>query len=127
MPKLINISSTGLRNIVLNKFTEDDDVVMIFGEHEIRMNRIFAEFISPLISHHRQSDPTVSSFNFSDLFSKNADEFNVFSKDILSEVIISLLHSISSGFSIEIDDTQAFKLRFLSIILQNEELFAKIN
>lgn len=90
MTKSVKISSTGLRNVVLSRFTEDDDITMIFGEQEIKMNRIFAEFISPFISHHHQSDPTISSFNFNDLFSSNADKFNLFSKDVFTTDIISL-------------------------------------
>lgn len=127
MTKSFNISSAGLRNIVLNTFTEEDDIAMIFGEQEIKMNRLFADFISPVISHHHQSDPTISSFNFSDLFSSNKDEFSLFSKDIVTPDIVSLFQSISSGFSIEIDEKQAFKFRFLSIILGNDELFSRIN
>lgn len=41
--------------------------------------------------------------------------------------IIPLFQSISRGYTIEVDDRQAFKFRFLSIILGNEELFSRIN
>lgn len=120
------MSSTGLKNIVSNYFTEEDDFFLIFGNQEIKMNRIFAEFISPVVSHLHQTDPTVDCFDFSDSFPKNSSDSTI-SKDILSSDIILLIQKVSIGFSIEIDDAQAFKLRFLSVILGNEELFTNIN
>ena len=43
------VSAAGLRNIVLTKDSEDaveDSFCFIFQEKEIKMNRIFADFIS---------------------------------------------------------------------------------
>lgn len=125
--KPIIITSSGLKNINLNRFTKEDEINLIFGSKEIKMKRIFAEFISPLISRLYQSDPTIELINFSDLFPGKAEEFNNFTKDIITEDLITILMQISYGFSAEKTEVQALKLRFLSIILGNEELFIKIN
>lgn len=124
--KAINLSSSGLKNIAQNSFTENDNLILLFGDQEIRMNKIFAQFISPFISQIQLIDPTVNYIDFNQFYTKFSD-FKEFSKEIFSSDIISLLREISSGFSIEIDQSQAFKLRFLSIILGNEELFNQIN
>ena len=62
--KTLTISSFGLRNITLNRFDKEDDFVLIFGEREFRMNSIFAEFISPVISNLHHSDPTIQSIPY---------------------------------------------------------------
>lgn len=123
----IIISSSGLKNIALSRFKDEDDFILIFGDQEIRMKSFFAEFISPVISRLHQSDPTIQQINFSDLFSEQKDYFAKSAKDIMTPDIISLLQQISSGYSISINNDQAFKMRFLSIILGNEELFSKLN
>ena len=125
--KSIIITSSGLKNINLIKFQEDYDINLIFGNQNFQMKRIFAEFISPVISRFFQSDPTVDTINFDDIFSSKKDDFYKFTKDIFTEDTISLIKQISSGFTVEINETQAIKLRFISIILGNEELFQKIN
>lgn len=48
--KEVFISSSGLGNIVLNKYPEEEDFVFVLGKQEIRMKSIFAEFISPIVS-----------------------------------------------------------------------------
>ncbi|KAK8888408.1 hypothetical protein M9Y10_039478 [Tritrichomonas musculus] len=63
--KSLIISASGLKNIV---FTENDDFKFIFGKKEINMNRLLADFISPRIYKLHLSDPTITSFNFSDIF-----------------------------------------------------------
>ena len=125
--KSIILTSFGLKNINMNKFFDEEDFILIFGDQEFRMNSIFAEFISPVISRLHKSDPTIQSFKFDDLFLDKAKYFAKFSESILSKDTTTLFKQISSGYSIEIDDNQAFKLRFLSVILGNEELFKKIN
>ena len=49
--KPVTISSSGLKNIVLNKYQEEDDFTFILGEEKFQMKSIFAEFISPFVSH----------------------------------------------------------------------------
>ena len=125
--KSLILSSKGLKNISLNTFTDEDDFVLVFDEQQIRMKKIFAEFISPVISNLHHSDPTIEQIRFDDLYPNNSVEFKKFIKDILTEETISLLHEISNGSTIEINSSQSFQLRFLSILLGNEELFDKIN
>lgn len=125
--KSLIISSSGMRNIVMSKFTEEDDFIIIFGDKEFRIDCVYADFISSLISHYHHSDPTIQTIQIDNLITDKKSEFASFAADIITEDIIFLLKQISSGFPIEIDENQAFKLRFLSIILGNEELFSKIN
>lgn len=91
------------------------------------MNNLFAQFISPIVSNHCHSDPTINMINFDDFITGNKSDYVHFIEEILTTDNISLLHQISYGNSIEIDDKQAFSMRFISIILSNEELFSKIN
>ena len=62
-----------------------------------------------------------------EFYIEKSDIFSQFSKDIFTSDIIFLIQQISSGYSIEINANQAYKLRFISIILGNEELFVNIN
>ena len=66
--KEFKISAEGLKNIVFNNSCGDDDFVFIIGKHEIRMKKIFADFISPRISQIHQVDPTVDSFFINEYF-----------------------------------------------------------
>ena len=91
------------------------------------MKKIFAEFISPVISNLHLSDPTIEQIRFDDLYPNKDANFKKITKEILTEETISLLQEISSGSVIEINSSQSFQLRFISIILGNEELFDKIN
>ena len=58
------LSSAGLKNLVQNQ-SYGEDFKFIFGEHEIQMKNLFAEFISPYVSQIHQSDPTINSIHFS--------------------------------------------------------------
>ena len=91
------------------------------------MNILFAQFISPIVSNHCYSDPTINMINFDDFITGNKSDYVHFIEEIFTNDNISLLHQISYGNSIEIDEKQAFSMRFISIILGNEELFSKIN
>ena len=124
--KTIILSSSGLKNVILSRYVEDD-FFLVFGEQRFQMKSFFAEFISPIVSHLHQSDPTIETIDFSESFHDKSGEFKEFSKSILTDETISLLQQISSGFTIDINEDQAFKMRLLSIILGNEELFIKIN
>lgn len=125
--KLLIISSSGLKNIILSEYTDEEDFTLIFGDQELRMKSFFADFISPLVSHLHQSDPTIKTIKFDEFYSENKKEFCEFSKSILTSDTISFLQQISSGYAIELNEEQAFKMRFLSIVLGNEELFLKLN
>ncbi|KAK8891019.1 hypothetical protein M9Y10_028222 [Tritrichomonas musculus] len=120
------ISSSGLKNVIINSGKEND-FTFIYGDHEIRMNKFFAEFISPNVSRLRHSDPTANSIRIDNII-KDLSYFNFQSyDDLFTTDSISLLHQISSGHSIELNEDQSIKLRLISILLGNDELFAKIN
>lgn len=117
--KSILLSSAGLRNMFIN----DDEFTFILGETEIRMNRVFAQFISPKVAQIHHSDPTINSFEIDyieDIEAQNKED--IFSKDI-----IMLFKNISQGSQISITEEQSIKLRILSIILCNEELLKIID
>lgn len=115
------LSSSGLQNI--NK--EDKDFIFIFADREVRLNNLFAEFISPLVSRLHLSDPTIDSFNFdylSDIKTKmpKIDE-------LLSEDILQLIQNLSNGSKVSINESQSDKMLIISILLENEELFKKLS
>ena len=62
--KQIIVSSAGLKNVVLNKYQEDEYFIFIFGDQEIRMKSFYAEFISPVVSRLHKTDPTINEINF---------------------------------------------------------------
>ena len=51
----IILSAAGFKNIIVKE--EEEEFVFIIGTSEMKMNRIFAEFISPKVSHIHHSDP----------------------------------------------------------------------
>lgn len=58
--KSLLLSSDWLKNITIG----ENDFVFKFGEYEIKMNSILAEFISPLVSQLHRSDRTANSIHF---------------------------------------------------------------
>ena len=128
MSKII-LTSSGLKNILSNSCDSgsyENEFSFIFGNHTVKMNSFFAEFISPNVSHLRMSDPTINSFNVSDSliniqnkFKENYCNSNLFSllflntEQVFSEDVISLFHQISSGYEIEINEQQSLQLRLL--------------
>lgn len=50
-----------------------------------------------------------------------------FYEDLFNDNVIDLFHKISIGYEIEIDEEMGVKLRLLSMIIGNEELYQKIN
>ena len=117
------LSSAGLKNLVQNQ-NYGDDFKFIFGEHEIQMKNLFAEFISPYVSQIHQSDPTITSIHFYNMNFTNQSKTNYLSK--MSEEIFSLFEAISKGNSIDIDKEQCFQLQNISILLKNREMFTKL-
>ena len=118
------LSSAGLRNLVKNQ-SYSDDFKFIFGEHEIQMKNLFAEFISPYVSQIHQSDPTITSVHFHSTNSTNHLKINYLSK--MSEEVFSLFESISKGNLIDLDKEQYFQLQIISILLKNKEMFTKLD
>lgn len=122
--KRIILSSSGLKNIVLNTGLTKDEFKFIFNDRSFSMKSIYAEFLSPAVCRLHQADPTINSIQYDNYF----NEFSTLKfEDIFNDEIISLLHQISSGFSIEINEDQGFLLQIVSILMENEELFEKIN
>ncbi|KAK8840841.1 hypothetical protein M9Y10_027668 [Tritrichomonas musculus] len=120
----IILTSNGLKNIIS---TSENDFCFIFGEHEIKMNAIFAEFISPYVSNLHRSDPTSNSIYFDAFFDDILKNTHNSYDRIFTDEIIYLFKRISSGFPIQLDEEQSIQMRIISIIIGNEELFDKIS
>ena len=112
----ILLSSAGLKNIIRN---DVEYFTFKFGPSEMKIDKLFAQFLSPLVSRILLSDPTVDSLNFDYLSKSNFPNFD----QLFNDEIFGLLHKISRGESIEIDDVEAQKLMLISILLYNQELF----
>ena len=125
--KAITLSSTGLKNIVLDNTGIFDEFQFIFGQKEIKMKNIFAEFISPRVSILHQSDPTISSLNVlydpSKKISKKANDLDA----IITDDIVRYIKELSTGQSIEIKQEDINNLKIVSIFLGNDELYFKLN
>ena len=100
---------------MLSIYHEDDDFVFAFRKEKIRMNSFFVEFISSIVSHLHQTDPTINIINFNKIYGMKQDNFNKFAKSLITPNTISLLLQISRGFSIDINEEQAMKMRILPI------------
>lgn len=116
MSNSLILSAAGLKNIVLRNDSEDQ-FEFIFGSHSIRMNKIFADFFSPLVSKIHQADPTVDSIDFT----------NKIATTNISEETFSLLEELSGGNFVEFCEEQRIELRMISIFLENEELFSLLS
>lgn len=122
--KAFVLSNSGLKNLVLD---QENEFKFIFGEHEFSLNSVLAEFLSPIVSRLHRSDPTINSFNFNNILNKsfNTSSFNY--AELFDEKTLKILKLISNGFSIEINEKQCLKLRFISILLDNKEIFNRLN
>lgn len=122
------LSSSALKNININE--KDDDFIFNFGDKKILMKVIFAEFISPFVSKIRKSDPTFNTISFNNLI-QNVFPSSDTSKNNLNELFddetTALIHQLSCGNEIEVNESQSNKMRLISILLGNEELYDKIN
>ena len=111
------LSSSGLNNIIPNIDNLENDFSFIFGDHEIRMSKINAEFISPLISNLHRTDPTINSYTYPSDESMN---------DIFTNEIFSKFNSLCRGESIELDIEESDKLKMISVLLWNKEMYDKL-
>ena len=76
----IILSAAGLKNIVFQE-KEEEEFVFIIGRSEMKMNRIFAEFISPRVSHIHHSDPTINYLNLTEgIMSQNKSKNKIKNK-----------------------------------------------
>lgn len=126
MPKFFCLSSAGLKNIIINNKEHDFEFRFLFGQREIKTNTFFAEFISPMISHLHQCDPTITSINIEDIIN-NRSKKTIPIHQFITDHSISQLEQMMQGSSIDINEEDQKSLRIISIILGNEELFQKIN
>lgn len=116
------LSDNGFKNVLIDK----QEYFIFVGENEIKMNRIFAEFVSPMISHIHRSDPTVIKINLTEhLYGRELNEYEEkIIKSLHDRKVVSSLIEISGGEGVVIDnETEKKKLLYLSILLGNEELF----
>lgn len=125
--KSIILTSAGLKNLVPFMPNEKNEFKFIFGDHEIKMNNQSAEFISPPVSRLHFTDPTVNLICYDDFFDDSINECSKRYNTIFTEDIIQLLYQISGGYSIEVDEEQSIKMRFISLLLGNDELFNKLS
>lgn len=127
--KAFILSASGLKNIVLttndleNESLDDEDIFrFIFGENEIKMNRIMADFISPRVSRMHSIDPTTNYIDFTPIIQKIPN-----SKEIFTSDMINIFAKMSTGDSVDIDAEMSHKIRILSILLENQEIIDKMN
>lgn len=127
--KAFILSASGLKNIVLstnesgNASLNDEDIFrFIFGENEIKMNRIMADFISPRVSRMHSADPTTNYIDFTPIIQKIPN-----SKEIFTPDMINIFAKMSTGDSVDIDAEMSHKIRILSILLENQEIIDKMN
>ncbi|KAK8897927.1 hypothetical protein M9Y10_000160 [Tritrichomonas musculus] len=111
----IILSSSGLKNIFKTK-NQEEEFEFIFGEHKLVLQRIFAEFLSPLVSRMHLSDPTINYIDYTD----RLKDLNI-SKEVLSQVEL-----LSEGERICITKEQIFQMQIISLLLGNDELFSLI-
>lgn len=117
--KSIILSSAGLKNVFPNQ-NSGDQFEFIFGNNKLVTSFLFADFISPVVSKMHKSDPTIDYIDFTNQI-----------KDLtFTDEVLSLIQLLSKGSTIEIDPTQTNQinqLQILSLLLDNEELFIKLN
>lgn len=114
--KTLILSSSGLKNIVPNARMEEEFSFIFLGQ-TIRMKTVFADFISPKVSKLHILDPTI---DYLSLTYQN--------KDItLTESILSKFKLISCGYSVDINEEESNQMKAISILLENNELFSKLN
>lgn len=112
------LSSSGFKNVI----KDEKQFTFIFGEKDFHMNSMCAEFLSPLVSHLHHSDPTIDSIHLQLPPNVNMNDSNDYISDDLKHIIIDL----SNGSQVTINETQSEKIRYLSILLCNEELYSKM-
>lgn len=116
------ISSSGLKNVVFTTKHSEDSFCFVFGKKEIEMNRFYADFISPKVSHIHQIDPTFDHLDLTDSIQKLKISNEIMSKDLFEN-----FQRIASGYSIDLSEEMSYKIRILSILIDNDEIFNQMN
>lgn len=119
------LSSAGLKNLNYHQ-NYDKNFKFIFGDHEVKLLNIYAEFISPYVSHIHQTDPTSSSLYFPNK-SSILDQTNNKYFSCFKDETFSLFENISQGELVELDNAQCFQLQIISILIKNYELYNKLD
>lgn len=117
--KSISLSSDGIKNII----TGEETFVFQFGKCQVSMDKMMAEFISPIVSQMHHSDKTIDSIQFE--FPENIEFFKF--EEICTNEIFSFLRQIFIGSSISINEEQSVSSKIIAVLLGNEELFNKLN
>lgn len=120
--KSIILSSSGLKNIIVDKdaISKENDFKFIFGEQEIKMNRIFADFISPKVSKLHQTDPTIESIYFGN------NNYPQMSQDLFTKELLIKFELLCRGERIEVTKEESDQLRIISKLICNDELLNQI-
>lgn len=118
MAKTFTLSSSGIKNIIC----DEKEFVFIFGNKEIRMSNVSAEFISPIVSRLHVSDSTINSIYYKLPVKNDFPQFDA----ILTEDIINILYLLSKGSSVSMNTEQIYKIQQISILLSNSELFNEL-
>lgn len=117
------LSSSGLKNIV----SEEKEFRFIFGETEIIMSNVKAEFLSPIVSRIHQSDPTIDSIHFKIPLLINRKNKTSSKSNTISENVINCIKDLSEGRKIQINEDQSYEIRNISILLGNNELYSEMS
>lgn len=110
------LSASGLGNVSFEIYT-DQQFRLIAGSSEIVLLAPYFDFLSPRIAKIHAIDPTLDSLMISKSEASNS---------LLSEEIKNVLYILIKGGKIEIDYETSLKLRIISLILENEDLYQKI-
>ena len=114
--KTLVLTSNGLKNVIVSP-SNNEEFSFIFSKESITIPKIFAQFISPKICKLHKTDQTIQSISFTDELKDTS----------LSKNALSIIKSLSMGETVEIKEEEVFELQIISILLENEELFIKIN
>ena len=110
------LSASGIGNVSFEIYT-DQQFRLIAGSSEIVLLAPYFDFLSPRIAKIHAIDPTFDSL----MISKSEA-----SSSLLSKEIKNVLYILIKGGKIEIDYETSLKLRIISLILENEDLYLKI-
>ncbi|KAK8890081.1 hypothetical protein M9Y10_034840 [Tritrichomonas musculus] len=120
--KSIILSSSGLKNIIVDEdaISKENNFKFLFGEQEIKMNRIFADFISPKVSKLHQTDPTIESIYFGN------NNYPQMSQDLFTKELLIKFVLLCRGECIEVTKEESDQLRIISKLICNNELLNQI-
>ena len=114
--KTLILTSNGLKNVIVSS-SDNEDFSFIFSKESVTIPKIFAQFISPKVCKSHKADQTIQSISFTDELKDTT----------LSKNVLQIIKSLSMGESVEVNEEESFELQIISILLENEELFIKIN